>query len=202
VNILLHEPSLLLADSLAHELRSVGHVVRVAVRQEDLVGLVAQEPPDIVILADLLGHSPSPEPLADTAAVLGIPVLVVASPNDAAGGRRSPSVAGAVPSVVTLGSLIGALDGVVKKRPLRSVALDGSPRGPATETLTPREQQVLSLLAKGASTRLIAERLGVSQSTARTYVQRVLQRLGAHSRIEALSRVSTPHHESAGQRLL
>jgi two-component system nitrate/nitrite response regulator NarL len=60
-------------------------------------------------------------------------------------------------------------------------------RSTSWQSLSPREQQVLDLLSQGASTLLIATELGVSSSTARSYVQRVLQRLGAHSRIEALS---------------
>lgn len=202
MNIVLHESSRLLSDSLAHELRSVGHVVRVADRREDLAGLLAQERPDIVILADLLGRSSTPPSLGDSAAGIGIPVLIVASTEDVPLNRQRPAVGGAVPSIVTLGSLIGALDGVVKKQPLGSLGLDESVRTPAASALTKREQEVLSLLAKGASTRLIAEDLGVSQSTARTYVQRVLQRLGAHSRIEALSLVSTQHDETAARRHL
>jgi two-component system nitrate/nitrite response regulator NarL len=202
VNIVLHEASRLLADSLGHELRSVGHVVRVAEGQDDLARLLAEEPPDLVIVTDLLARSPSRQLIADTAAGMGIPVLVVASSDDAETPRRRSGAAGAVPRVVTLGSLLGALDSVAKKQPLVSFGPDGSVRRASTNALTPREQQVLSLLAEGASTRHIADQLGVSESSARTYVQRVLQRLGAHSRIEALSRVSTQQHETAAWRRL
>jgi DNA-binding NarL/FixJ family response regulator len=56
--------------------------------------------------------------------------------------------------------------------------------------LTPREREVLSLLAAGSDNDAIALRLVISPETARTHIQRVLGKLGVHSRIEAASFVS------------
>jgi len=53
--------------------------------------------------------------------------------------------------------------------------------------LTPRELDVLSLLVQGASTTAIASTLYLSPKTIRTHVQRVLAKLGVHSRVEAVS---------------
>jgi DNA-binding NarL/FixJ family response regulator len=53
------------------------------------------------------------------------------------------------------------------------------------ELLTPREYEVLMLLAKGSSGREMAERLVLSPNTVRTHVQSVLTKLQVHSRIEA-----------------
>lgn len=57
----------------------------------------------------------------------------------------------------------------------------------ATCALTPRESEVLRLLAKGADTGAITTQLVVSRSTARKHVQGVLHKLGAHSRLEAVT---------------
>ncbi|MFL6122092.1 response regulator [Actinophytocola sp.] len=54
-------------------------------------------------------------------------------------------------------------------------------------TLTARERQTLGLLADGASTSQVAERLGVAVNTARNHVQRVLEKLGARSKLEAVA---------------
>jgi DNA-binding NarL/FixJ family response regulator len=54
-------------------------------------------------------------------------------------------------------------------------------------TLTTRERQALSLIADGASTAEVAERLGVAHNTARNHVQRVLEKLGARSKLEAVA---------------
>ena len=43
------------------------------------------------------------------------------------------------------------------------------------------------MLAEGASSRQIAERLFISRNTARNHVQRVIRKLGAHSRLEAVA---------------
>jgi DNA-binding NarL/FixJ family response regulator len=51
--------------------------------------------------------------------------------------------------------------------------------------LTRREVQVLLRIADGEDTRGIAVGMGISPSTARTHVQRVLMKLGARSRLEA-----------------
>lgn len=54
--------------------------------------------------------------------------------------------------------------------------------------LTPREQQILRLLATGAGTQEIAAFLSISATTVRTHVRNLLQKLRAHSRIEAVMR--------------
>jgi PAS domain S-box-containing protein len=53
--------------------------------------------------------------------------------------------------------------------------------------LTPRQNQVLHLLAHGHSTSQIAEELHLSVDTVRNHIRRMLRALGAHSRIEALA---------------
>ncbi len=56
--------------------------------------------------------------------------------------------------------------------------------------LTMREQEVLMLMMEGESTKQIARSLAIALSTARTHVQSVLFKLGAHSRLEATSMVA------------
>ncbi|MEU8635698.1 response regulator transcription factor [Amycolatopsis sp. NPDC048633] len=53
--------------------------------------------------------------------------------------------------------------------------------------LTARERETLDLLAEGATTEEIGERLGVSRNTTRNHVQRVLEKLGARSKLEAVA---------------
>jgi DNA-binding NarL/FixJ family response regulator len=53
--------------------------------------------------------------------------------------------------------------------------------------LTTREREVLGLLADGLSSEAIAGRLYLSANTVRNHVQAVLTKLGAHSRLEAVS---------------
>ena len=53
--------------------------------------------------------------------------------------------------------------------------------------LTPREREVLDLLAQGESKEAIARRLFLSANTVRNHIQNVLGKLGAHSRLEAVA---------------
>jgi PAS domain S-box-containing protein len=53
--------------------------------------------------------------------------------------------------------------------------------------LTPRELEVLALLAQGLSTQVIAQSLSVSRSTTRNHIQNIFQKLGVHSRAAAVA---------------
>jgi DNA-binding CsgD family transcriptional regulator len=53
--------------------------------------------------------------------------------------------------------------------------------------VTPRELEVLALIADGYSTREIARRLWITDETVRTHVRRLLNRLGARTRAHAVA---------------
>lgn len=55
-------------------------------------------------------------------------------------------------------------------------------------TLTPRQREVLRLIARGADSRKIAEELGVAVNTVRGYTQELLEKLEVHSKLEAVAR--------------
>lgn len=67
-------------------------------------------------------------------------------------------------------------------------AFDGNPRAREALGLTPAETTVLELLAAGLSNKEIAARLDVSPNTIKTHVARVLDKLGARRRTEAILR--------------
>jgi DNA-binding NarL/FixJ family response regulator len=53
------------------------------------------------------------------------------------------------------------------------------------ETLTPRERELLDLLARGLPNREIAQALSLSENTVKYHVRQILQKLGVHNRTEA-----------------
>ena len=67
-------------------------------------------------------------------------------------------------------------------------AAGGEPREAAVHgVLTPREREVLQRLAEGRATGEIATLLGIGERTVRSHVERILRKLHAHSRLEAVA---------------
>ncbi len=64
-----------------------------------------------------------------------------------------------------------------------------APAGPPEPSinLSPREHQILALLAEGYGSVNIAARLGLSHATIRNHVQHLLRRMDVHSQVEAVS---------------
>jgi PAS domain S-box-containing protein len=56
-----------------------------------------------------------------------------------------------------------------------------------TSPLSRRESEILRLMAAGANTKVLAERLHVSPATVRNHAQNIFTKLGVHSRLEAVA---------------
>ena len=74
------------------------------------------------------------------------------------------------------------LSPVVATRVVEEVAHGGSA---APGTLTPRERDVLTLIAQGRSNKVIARELGVAEKTVKTHVGHILAKLGVNDRTQA-----------------
>jgi DNA-binding CsgD family transcriptional regulator len=85
---------------------------------------------------------------------------------------------------LTLGLYVGwRLFGIQRPAPAA-----GNPQAQDTLGISPRELEVLRELAAGHSSKEIARRLAVSPNTVKTHVSRLLEKLGARRRTEAIQR--------------
>jgi PAS domain S-box-containing protein len=83
--------------------------------------------------------------------------------------------------------VLAASEQLQKDEKFQVISLDGDKS--RANGLTAREQQVLMLLAHGLGTDEVAGELVVSPATVRNHVQNILNKLGVHSRLEAVAHV-------------
>ncbi|WP_162234329.1 helix-turn-helix domain-containing protein, partial [Pseudomonas coronafaciens] len=81
-----------------------------------------------------------------------------------------------------------ALNSAVSARLLRRMTERNTSGASVPEALTPRERQVLGLVAGGFSNREIGEKLGITTGTAKAHVEKVIGKLGASDRTQAAVR--------------
>jgi two-component system, NarL family, response regulator DevR len=72
----------------------------------------------------------------------------------------------------------------------REVAREHSRQAEVLASLTPREKEILALMAEGADNRAVAQRLHISYATVRTHVRSILTKLGARSQLDAVAKAS------------
>lgn len=130
----------------------------------------------------------------------GIGVVAVGSPAWAEVlAELAPCGWAALPLDATPGELLAGVLGAAAGLAVLPPALVPAPAPPAGEegesplptgdvTLTPRERDVLALLAEGLSNKRAARELGVTESTVKFHVQAVYSKLGVQSRAAAVAR--------------
>jgi HD-GYP domain-containing protein (c-di-GMP phosphodiesterase class II) len=79
----------------------------------------------------------------------------------------------------------GRLDAAAVEAVLTAAGEAGPRRRTGPAGLTPREVEVLALIARGATTRQVAHRLGIAVKTAGTHIERIYAKTGASTRSTA-----------------
>jgi DNA-binding NarL/FixJ family response regulator len=127
--------------------------------------------PGVVLLGPAAGDERLPAELAGRAwAYL---------PRDASGDQL-------VAAVRAVGQGLVAIDPQVGGHLLaRDEGARTTPEAGGGDELTPREREVLDLVAQGLANKMIARRLGISEHTVKFHVAAILAKLGAGSRTEA-----------------
>lgn len=118
-----------------------------------------------------------------------VPLLALASsPEDAAHALRQGAV-GVLARSTDGERLLTALGAITQGLAVLEPAfLPVSQTDADHEPLTPRERDVLALLAEGLANKAIAGRLGVSDHTVKFHLNAVLGKLGARNRTEAVTK--------------
>jgi two-component system, NarL family, nitrate/nitrite response regulator NarL len=109
-------------------------------------------------------------------------------------------VSGYVPRQASLEDLLRVLKGAVSDelycspriaavmlRRLASLAEATQPSSTNLDSLSPREQEVISLVARGLSNKAIASELGIANATAKNHVHNILDKLALRRRVELAS---------------
>jgi DNA-binding NarL/FixJ family response regulator len=159
---------------------------------EEALRAIAETRPDVVLLDLKMPGLDGQGVLERLASVEDAPrVLVLTSATDA---ERVPNAitagaAGFVYKDIDPDALASAIRTVhAGQLLLAPVAMRGLMNGSTTTSapsLTPRESQVLGLIAKGQTNRQIARALGVSEKTVKTHVTNLLRRIDAADRTQA-----------------
>ncbi len=88
-----------------------------------------------------------------------------------------------------LGELLGQVPGlrIAKTDEASDLVLSAAGTGEHGFELTPRERDVIALLAEGLSNKAIGHRLGISPDTAKFHVGRLIDKLDATGRTDAVA---------------
>jgi DNA-binding NarL/FixJ family response regulator len=169
----------------------------------DLADLLALYAPD-VLLWDL-GWEPDQsndgQPTAlerlTVAVELAIPTVALLPDASYALPVWHTGIAGLLPRSARLSALVAAIEAaaaglrVLDPRSAAELVAPQSEDGPIlAEPLTPREEEVLKLLAEGMTNRAIGRVLNISEHTAKFHIQALMGKLGAQSRTEAVVRAT------------
>jgi DNA-binding NarL/FixJ family response regulator len=160
----------------------------------EALALVQRERPDVVLLDLELPDRSGLDVILELKAALPEVRIVVFS---AYGGeeRVAAALSRGADSYVLKGTpsdeLLETIRSAVTDRPRLgadvAAQLLRSLHTPRRLRITPRESEVLSLLAEGLSNKAIATRLNVAERTVRFHVGEILERLGAESRSQAVA---------------
>jgi DNA-binding NarL/FixJ family response regulator len=199
ITVVIVDDHLLVADSVATILDSARDVTVVAVAGTCGDGLaeVRRHQPDVLLLdqrlPDGLGTDLLPA-VRQASSRTRVLLLTAADTREVLRRALEGGCAGVIPKHRRASSLLDAVRGaaggetVLRAEDLwhllpRSVQAGSGDRG----ELTRRELDVLGLLVEGHSTARVAQILVISASTARNHIQSVIGKLGAHSKLEAVS---------------
>jgi DNA-binding NarL/FixJ family response regulator len=120
------------------------------------------------------------------------PVVALVEPSVHPADALGAGARGVMPRATDGGRLAAALrasaQGLIVVDPGWEADLASGRPAQGRDVLSPREHEVLDLLAEGHPNKIIADRLGISDHTAKFHINSIFAKLGATSRTEAVVR--------------
>jgi len=162
----------------------------------DLAELIDEHAPAIVILAMPWRHAARVLETLDASARSPSVILLTSEPREAWSAQASrsgvPAVLRSDATAAELGAAIAATAAGLVVLPPDALTgspapVSGAPDAVRGTALTPRELEILGMMAEGLRNRAIATHLGISGSTVKFHVASILAKLGAASRTEAVT---------------
>ncbi|MGO4880943.1 MAG: LuxR C-terminal-related transcriptional regulator [Bryobacteraceae bacterium] len=163
---------------------------------DGLSAAIDRHQPD-VLLAAIEGHADEPpEDLIALAGRDGAPAIVLLAPDlesSWTGDALRAGIRAVLPGDLGAREILAAVEaaaaGLAVLHPQDILALVAERPAPTAQTqaLTPREVQVLAMLAEGHGNKTIAWKLGISEHTAKFHVASILSKLNAGTRTEAVT---------------
>jgi DNA-binding NarL/FixJ family response regulator len=211
-----HQPEVLIVDDhlvigrgMELLLRDEGFAVTVCAEQSDKARTRLVKGRHDVALIEIRRDDGDGLKLAGEAlqAHAGAPLVLCTAYAAPRGPLLAASLLGAPGLVLTssaVGTLVQALRAVASGArfvdPAAARALAETPAEDRVARLTPREREVLGLLADGYRGPEIAERLFLSLETVRTHIRNAVGKLGARTRVQAAAMVALARAEALGHR--
>jgi NarL family two-component system response regulator YdfI len=164
----------------------------------DLDGLgaaIERHQPDVILASSESHHDEPPEDLIALAARDDAPAIMVLAP-DLQPTWTAEALRAGIRAVLpgdlgprdSLAAIEAVAAGLVVMHPQDLPVLASERALPlAQQTLSPREIQVLSMLAEGVGNKTIAWKLGISEHTVKFHVASIMTKLNAGSRTEAVT---------------
>lgn len=181
------------------EQRNIEVIAAVADGDEG-IRLVEEEKPDVILLDLRMPDNSGLDILSKIREKnINIPVTILTTSNEEQDLREALNrgAQGYLLKDMEPDELVGALRDIVKgknvvaqnmtdvlTRMAQGKSSNNAPDSPFAD-LTPRETEILSLLAEGQSNKVIARNLGISDGTVKLHVKAILRKLNIHSRVEA-----------------
>jgi len=199
IRILIVEDHQVVADGLAALLNEQPDmtVVGTAVGVEDSLMLTAELMPDVALVDFRLGDGTGADAGTGIRQIRPDTKLIFLTREDSEAARFAALESGAsafihksraASEVVEAVRTVGRGGTLFTPRSISSLVRRRREMDGQLESLTPREREVLRMMAQGVSSRDIAGALGISYTTVRTHIRSLGGKLGVHSKLEAIAK--------------